>query len=400
MVATRMYLTGGLGSRHRDEAFGDPFELPPDRRLRRDVRLDRQRHARLAAAPGDRRPASTPTRSSGRSTTASCRASRSTARGSSTSTRSSGGPSERRTDRGAANAQPWYACACCPPNVMRAAELVAAVPGDRRRRTGSSSTSTRRPSSTRPSPAAPSRLAMETGYPMGRHGRASRSLETPAEPWTLSLRVPGWCRSRFAARARRRAHADRRPSERTADGDADLGTPATRSSSTWTCRSVRPCPTRASTRSAAAWRSSAGRSSTASRRPTCRAVSQLEEVEVEPAVGPVPVPRADVADSAIGLTVPATRRRRGRPTEHPRRAAGGAPVEVGAVPYFAWANRSVDAMRVWIPIGRPATDRSRTAAPRTEAARALGVRPGPLLPTRRSARPPAGPSTGGPRASA
>jgi DUF1680 family protein len=30
MVATRMYLTGGLGSRHLDEAFGDPFELPPD----------------------------------------------------------------------------------------------------------------------------------------------------------------------------------------------------------------------------------------------------------------------------------------------------------------------------------------------------------------------------------
>ena len=30
MVATRMYLTGGLGSRHVDESFGDPFELPPD----------------------------------------------------------------------------------------------------------------------------------------------------------------------------------------------------------------------------------------------------------------------------------------------------------------------------------------------------------------------------------
>ena len=30
MVATRMYLTGGLGSRHADESFGDPFELPPD----------------------------------------------------------------------------------------------------------------------------------------------------------------------------------------------------------------------------------------------------------------------------------------------------------------------------------------------------------------------------------
>ena len=31
MVERRMYLTGGVGSRHKDEAFGDPFELPPDR---------------------------------------------------------------------------------------------------------------------------------------------------------------------------------------------------------------------------------------------------------------------------------------------------------------------------------------------------------------------------------
>ena len=28
---TKMYLTGGVGSRHRDESFGDPFELPNDR---------------------------------------------------------------------------------------------------------------------------------------------------------------------------------------------------------------------------------------------------------------------------------------------------------------------------------------------------------------------------------
>ena len=31
LVRTRTYLTGGMGSRHRDEAFGDPYELPPDR---------------------------------------------------------------------------------------------------------------------------------------------------------------------------------------------------------------------------------------------------------------------------------------------------------------------------------------------------------------------------------
>ena len=31
MVATKTYLTGGNGSRHVNEGFGDRFELPPDR---------------------------------------------------------------------------------------------------------------------------------------------------------------------------------------------------------------------------------------------------------------------------------------------------------------------------------------------------------------------------------
>ena len=31
MVSAKTYLTGGVGSRHKDEAFGDAFELPPDR---------------------------------------------------------------------------------------------------------------------------------------------------------------------------------------------------------------------------------------------------------------------------------------------------------------------------------------------------------------------------------
>lgn len=31
MVATKTYLTGGVGAHHRDEAFGDPYELPNER---------------------------------------------------------------------------------------------------------------------------------------------------------------------------------------------------------------------------------------------------------------------------------------------------------------------------------------------------------------------------------
>lgn len=30
-LASRTYLTGGMGSHHQDEAFGDDYELPPDR---------------------------------------------------------------------------------------------------------------------------------------------------------------------------------------------------------------------------------------------------------------------------------------------------------------------------------------------------------------------------------
>ncbi|GAA3339071.1 hypothetical protein GCM10020358_21470 [Amorphoplanes nipponensis] len=30
-VARRTYLTGGMGARHQDEAFGEDFALPPDR---------------------------------------------------------------------------------------------------------------------------------------------------------------------------------------------------------------------------------------------------------------------------------------------------------------------------------------------------------------------------------
>jgi uncharacterized protein len=41
MVSHKTYLTGGVGSRHRDEAFGDPYELPPDGPTARRARRSR-----------------------------------------------------------------------------------------------------------------------------------------------------------------------------------------------------------------------------------------------------------------------------------------------------------------------------------------------------------------------
>jgi DUF1680 family protein len=66
--------------------------------------------------------------------------------------------------------------------------------------------------------------------------------------------------------------------------------------------------------------------------------TELEAIEVGPGLEPRPVPRPDVAPELVGLSLPAAQR--GRPSE---------PIEIDAIPYFAWANRAVGPMRVWIP---------------------------------------------------
>ena len=45
-----------------------------------------------------------------------------------------------------------------------------------------------------------------------------------------------------------------------------------------------------------------------------------------------------MTESAVGIAVPVV-----------RRGAGPGRLAAGAVPYFAWANRDVGGMRVWIP---------------------------------------------------
>jgi uncharacterized protein len=96
----------------------------------------------------------------------------------------------------------------------------------------------------------------------------------------------------------------------------------------------------------------------------------LEEVELDPAARSAPIARPDVGHDVIGLAVPATQR-------------GGGPVEIGAVPYLAWANRTVQAMRVWIPRASSviaggdgdATDGSPAAGRGSDGHSRLGGRP-------------------------
>ena len=82
--------------------------------------------------------------------------------------------------------------------------------------------------------------------------------------------------------------------------------------------------------------------------------TRLEDLRWDPRREPAPVPRPDLGEAVVGITVPVVR----RPTGGPGTAdGGGADLSAGAVPYFAWANRGAEAMRVWIPRGPAAGPR-------------------------------------------
>ena len=63
--------------------------------------------------------------------------------------------------------------------------------------------------------------------------------------------------------------------------------------------------------------------------------AELEKLRWAPGREPATVPRPDLGEGVVGISVP---------------VAGGRPeLWAGAIPYFAWANRGAGGMRVWIP---------------------------------------------------
>ena len=115
MVSTKTYLTGGVGSRHKDEAFGDRFELPPDRAYCETCAAiaSIMWNWRMCLITGEARFAELVERTLYNGFL-------------------SGWGLDGRCffyvnplqSRGGKARQPWYYCACCPPNLMR---LVASL---------------------------------------------------------------------------------------------------------------------------------------------------------------------------------------------------------------------------------------------------------------------------------
>ena len=326
LVATRTYLTGGMGSRHRDESFGDPFELPPDRAYAETCAAIASVMLawRLLLATGEAGYADA--------------IERAVYNGVLPGVSLSGtrffyvNALQRRTRRaweppGHGERAPWYPCACCPPNLMRllssweqylatsddsgvqlhqyaTAEVEADVAGEA------------------------VRLSVRTGYPW--EGRVEvEVVRAPEHPWTLTLRVPSWCRSAALTGPG-------------GDGPAPAGPGAAELTRRWEVgdtvvldldlpvRVTGPDPRVDAVRGCVA----------VERGPLVYCVesadlpagTELEDLRWDPGREPVTAPRPDLGDAVVGITVPL--------------AGAGT---VGAIPYFAWANRGAGAMRVWVP---------------------------------------------------
>jgi uncharacterized protein len=325
-VETKMYLTGAMGSRHKDEAFGDAFELPPDRAYAETCAAIASVMLawRLLLATGD--------------PTAADVIERTVYNGVLSSLSADGtsffyvNPLQRRTHRtwaepGSGERAAWYACACCPPNLMRLIgswpQMLATTTDDGVQVHQYVSGIVR---------SGDVELRMETAYPWS-GDVAIEILAAGVAPRELAFRVPGWCAS---ARLE-------------ADG-TEIGEPATDRSAIVERRVWHTgdrltlsldMPARVT---AADPRVDAIRGCVALERgPLVYAIEtadlpdgvELEDVEVPGEPTLATTDRGDLGTGYLGLTFD------GR--------ARGRSIGVPAIPYHAWGNRRVEGMRVWIP---------------------------------------------------
>ncbi len=329
MVRTRRYLTGGLGSRHRDEAFGDPYELPPDRAYAETCAAVASVMLawRLLLATGEPGYADA--------------IERAVYNGVLSALSLSGteffyiNPLQRRTHRtfesaGDGRRMPWQACACCPPNLMRLLSswqqylATADDTGIQLHQYASAVIRTR-------IGAEPAEVAVNTAYPWD--GRVTVQIgRTPERPWTLSLRVPQWCGSATLSVAGEAAVpvaagvVDHLRAWRPGDEVVlHLSLPVRRTEPNPRVDAVRGCV--AFERGPVVYCIESA---------DLPAGTVLEDLRWDPSREPAAAPRPDLGDGVIGVLVPVT----GSPTGD---------CTVPAVPYHAWANRGAGGMRVWLP---------------------------------------------------
>ena len=351
LTSHKLYVTGGVGSRHLGEAFGQPYELPNDlaydetcaaiasilwswRMLLATGQshfadlIDRTLHNAVLSGvslDGERYFYVNPLASNGRA---------------------------EYLGRGGCVRKEWHLVACCPPNVMRLLASLGHYVATRDRTGLQVHQYAPARIATTLATGGAVRLRMETRYPW--EGAVRLTVEeSDGRSWPLALRIPEWSAGRAAVRV------NGAPATATPDGHGYL-----RLEQPWRpgdtveldlpmdARLIEPHPAIEATRGCLA----------IERGPLVYCVEQADqgaapvaELELDPSrpmesrwapellegVVVVRAPGFRVDESAWGGRL----YRPFRPGAAPARQRA----ELTAIPYFAWANRGPGAMRVWIP---------------------------------------------------
>jgi DUF1680 family protein len=331
-IERRTYLTGGMGSRHTDESFGEDYELPPDRAYSETCAgvASVQLAWRLLLATGDVRYADL--------------AERTLYNVVATSPALDGSgffyanPLHQRvpgvapdpdaeSPRAASSLRaPWFHVSCCPTNVARTLASLAGYVATTDS-SGGVQIHQLMPCTVRNGAVA---LSVRTEYPW--KGEVVVRVEaTGSEPWRLSLRVPAWAgEAVLVDRGRRRpvppGYAEVDAAWRVGD-EVRLELPV---APRWT----RPDP-----------RVDAVRGCVAVERGPI--VYCLESTDQEPGVSLGEVS----ADASDGLTEAGVDAALGGATvlAAPGARFSGDPARLTFIPYHAWGNRGLSTMRVWVP---------------------------------------------------
>ncbi|NUR85074.1 MAG: glycoside hydrolase family 127 protein [Nonomuraea sp.] len=343
MVATKLYITGGLGSRHSDEAVGDRYELPAERSYSETCAAiaTMQWAWRMFVATGGAKYLDVFERVLYNAY----------AVGLSADGKAFfyDNPLQRRPDHeqrsgaetgGEPLRRSWFGCPCCPPNIVRwTAELADHVAAER---DGALLIAQYAHSRVETSAIA---VTVDTAYPWD--GDVRLTVErAPEGPYAIRLRVPGWARG---------VRLDGEPVE-PADGWLTLEREWAEGD---TLRLSLPMPVRAHV--AHPYVDAARGAVAVARGPL---VYCVEQQDVEARVDDLVLSRhdlvsANITDSEPGLPGAVVLRMPvgvapEPPAElYPELTAGpsAAPAErapATLVPYFLWGNRRPEAMRVWV----------------------------------------------------
>jgi len=352
----KTYVTGGMGSRHKDESFGDPYELPPDRAYAESCAAvaSVQWAWRMLLATGEGRYADALEHTLHNAVAAAV-ALEGTAFFYSNPLQVRSGH-DGSDEHEASGRRPWFACACCPPNLAR---LVASLHSMVASRDADGTVALHLFADADidididihigdgdgGDDSETVWLEVRTGYPWD--GEVVVRSTAPA-PVPLALRVPGWADVDLV-----RLTVDGQPRDVETERGyvvVPAGAREVRLSLPLEPRALHAHPQVDAVRGCVAL----------ARGPVVHCLEQvdhpgtpLDDVEIDVAtlaVGP--------ADAGLGVGATLTASGRVRPSADLPLYGPGAtsddtqahPVGLRAVPYAVWGNRGEGPMRVWVPV--------------------------------------------------